>query len=985
MTDKSQSKKISRLPPLQSSLFRGIPSQQLPEPENHLQGALSLTLRILDRYKREGRSLGDQESMLLEQIKSHPCCAPECFGEATLPLERAANNPNLSPRTQQLIKKLQSAVGAHKMYRDSLVRKSDVDSIISFTHSVMEAAPTLEGLAEPLLQQLKATVVPDVGNRFERQNTQAEIAVYFFSDDESYLFDPIEKIRIDDLSSPVMRCALSLQQAVCEHAAYFPVRSPNACFGAVSVTNLVEPLSSTQLELVATAVSIAALYLNRQRLLDSLQWQVEKAEAMLTMAMRLSCENLDSQVLVEGIMSTARTLTDSERCKVFLVHGDTISYFDNGRSVKVATMEAGVAGHVAKTGLTVNIRDAARDKLSSTWGDVERGDTGNCIHTMLCMPVYYEKTMVAVAQLINKLDTADPVGGVVKRHFSSRDEELFTTFALFVGVCLRNCRINEHLLEEKRKSEAILDVVTLLSNTDIRDVNAILGHVMLGARKLLSADRASLFLLDKERNELFSKVADSTGGREIRFPSGKGIAGTVATSGIAENITDAYTDSRFNREIDKQFGYRTLSILCEPIAVNGEVLAVAQLVNKTQPDGTVTAFSADDQSTFRTFALFAGISIANSHLLEFAVRAGNEAMALTAMIDASSSAQNTPRRSSMSPIGTPIIAPVLPFELESVESVEIGQQEEIASKDFDIFAFIDAHQPKASDAATALIQRLILSTGLPEQFKCSAAALSNFVIQCRRRYRRVPYHNFLHVVDVCQTIHTFLYEGGVKNYLTDLECFVLLITALVHDLDHMGLNNSFHLKTDSPLGILSSSSGNNSVLEVHHCNLAIEILSDDAANVFKGLSPAEVTYAFRCLIDCVLATDMARHEELLRNFSVVWVEGFDKKNEYHRRLLMQMILKAGDISNVTKPFDISHHWAVAVTEEFYQQGDKEKEKGVVVLPMFDRALNTELARGQIGFINFVAKKFYNLLSDALPSLKWTSERILENMDKWASM
>ena len=230
-----------------------------------------------------------------------------------------------------------------------------------------------------------------------------------------------------------------------------------------------------------------------------------------------------------------------------------------------------------------------------------------------------------------------------------------------------------------------------------------------------------------------------------------------------------------------------------------------------------------------------------------------------------------------------------------------------------------------------------------------------------------------------------MYEGGVKNYLTDLECFVLLITALVHDLDHMGLNNSFHLKTDSPLGILSSSSGNNSVLEVHHCNLAIEILSDDAANVFKGLSPAEVTYAFRCLIDCVLATDMARHEELLRNFSVVWVEGFDKKNEYHRRLLMQMILKAGDISNVTKPFDISHHWAVAVTEEFYQQGDKEKEKGVVVLPMFDRALNTELARGQIGFINFVAKKFYNLLSDALPSLKWTSERILENMDKWASM
>ncbi len=78
---------------------------------------------------------------------------------------------------------------------------------------------------------------------------------------------------------------------------------------------------------------------------------------------------------------------------------------------------------------------------------------------------------------------------------------------------------------------------------------------MTKARNLLDADRCTLFLLDAERGELWSKVAE--GSKEIRVPVTKGIAGHVVTTGELLNIKDAYQDSRFNPEIDKRTGYRT--------------------------------------------------------------------------------------------------------------------------------------------------------------------------------------------------------------------------------------------------------------------------------------------------------------------------------------------------------------------------------------------------------------------------------------------
>ena len=121
--------------------------------------------------------------------------------------------------------------------------------------------------------------------------------------------------------------------------------------------------------------------------------------------------------------------------------------------------------------------------------------------------------------------------------------------------------------------------------------------------QLLDADRASLFIV--EQNSLVLRVAqDIETIGEVRIPLGSGIAGAVAQGGESICIDNAYADSRFNQDVDKQTGYRTRSILCLPVKNHeGRVFAVAQLLNRK--DGQ--PFDQGDEQRFADFIQSIGI------------------------------------------------------------------------------------------------------------------------------------------------------------------------------------------------------------------------------------------------------------------------------------------------------------------------------------------------------------------------------------------
>ena len=114
-----------------------------------------------------------------------------------------------------------------------------------------------------------------------------------------------------------------------------------------------------------------------------------------------------------------------------------------------------------------------------------------------------------------------------------------------------------------------------------RDLDRLLKLIVGAAARVVDADRCSLFLVDRERSELWTKVAQGLALKEIRIPMDRGIAGAVASGNVAINIPDAYADPRFNQAVDKQTGYRTRSILCVPMrSLEGEVVGVLQALNK---------------------------------------------------------------------------------------------------------------------------------------------------------------------------------------------------------------------------------------------------------------------------------------------------------------------------------------------------------------------------------------------------------------------
>jgi len=136
-------------------------------------------------------------------------------------------------------------------------------------------------------------------------------------------------------------------------------------------------------------------------------------------------------------------------------------------------------------------------------------------------------------------------------------------------------------------------------------LHKLLESVTVRIRMALKAERATLFLVDRENGQLVSRIAHGAGGEsiEIRIPLSTGIAGRVADSGEAMNVGDPYNHPDFHSEVDRSTGYVTKSILCLPMFDQQSVFAVIQLINKVGSEG----FSTTDKSMLRDLAAPLGV------------------------------------------------------------------------------------------------------------------------------------------------------------------------------------------------------------------------------------------------------------------------------------------------------------------------------------------------------------------------------------------
>ncbi len=146
------------------------------------------------------------------------------------------------------------------------------------------------------------------------------------------------------------------------------------------------------------------------------------------------------------------------------------------------------------------------------------------------------------------------------------------------------------LLHEHRRMELLLHIARQVASLDSLD--EILGAIVAFAAEETKADRGTLFLHDDATGELYTRVAQGTGFREIRMQDDSGVGGHVFTSGKGLIVDDPYADERFNREIDEETGYVTKNLVCAPIrTARGEVIGILQMLNRRE--GTFTQEDLD--------------------------------------------------------------------------------------------------------------------------------------------------------------------------------------------------------------------------------------------------------------------------------------------------------------------------------------------------------------------------------------------------------
>jgi len=155
---------------------------------------------------------------------------------------------------------------------------------------------------------------------------------------------------------------------------------------------------------------------------------------------------------------------------------------------------------------------------------------------------------------------------------------------------------------------AILEVARRLGVAS--DLDELLDMIVRETTTVLNCERASLFLYDSDKKELYSKIA--TGTDQIRVPMDCGIVGACAKTGMLINVHDAYSDSRFNPQVDKKLGYHTRNILSAPlIGYDGKLVGVLQAINKREG-----SFGRVDEWLIETLGSQAAVALQRAQLLK---------------------------------------------------------------------------------------------------------------------------------------------------------------------------------------------------------------------------------------------------------------------------------------------------------------------------------------------------------------------------------
>uniref|UniRef100_A0A3B3ZCC6 Phosphodiesterase n=1 Tax=Periophthalmus magnuspinnatus TaxID=409849 RepID=A0A3B3ZCC6_9GOBI len=278
---------------------------------------------------------------------------------------------------------------------------------------------------------------------------------------------------------------------------------------------------------------------------------------------------------------------------------------------------------------------------------------------------------------------------------------------------------------------------------------------------------------------------------------------------------------------------------------------------------------------------------------------------------------------------------------------------------------------------------------LLKTFRIPVDTFVTYIMTLEDHYHaNVAYHNSLHAADVTQSTHVLLSTPALDAVFTDLEILAALFAAAIHDVDHPGVSNQFLINTNSELALMYN---DESVLENHHLAVGFKLLHEDNCDIFQNLSKRQRQSLRKLVIDMVLATDMSKHMSLLADLKTmvetkkVTSSGVLLLDHYTDRIqVLRNMVHCADLSNPTKPLAVYRQWTERIMEEFFRQGDKERERGMEISPMCDKH-TASVEKSQVGFIDYIVHPLWETWGDLVhPDAQEILDTLEDNRDWYQS-
>ncbi|NXW22665.1 PDE4B phosphodiesterase, partial [Circaetus pectoralis] len=298
---------------------------------------------------------------------------------------------------------------------------------------------------------------------------------------------------------------------------------------------------------------------------------------------------------------------------------------------------------------------------------------------------------------------------------------------------------------------------------------------------------------------------------------------------------------------------------------------------------------------------------------------------------------------------------------------------------------------------TCIMYAIFQERDLLKTFKISSDTFVTYMMTLEDHYHSdVAYHNSLHAADVAQSTHVLLSTPALDAVFTDLEILAAIFAAAIHDVDHPGSHICVAL-LDSELALMYN---DESVLENHHLAVGFKLLQEEHCDIFQNLTKKQRQTLRKMVIDMVLATDMSKHMSLLADLKTmvetkkVTSSGVLLLDNYTDRIqVLRNMVHCADLSNPTKSLELYRQWTDRIMEEFFQQGDKERERGMEISPMCDKhTASVEKSQhacscvSQVGFIDYIVHPLWETWADLVqPDAQDILDTLEDNRNWYQSM